>query len=64
MSININDAWEELKRKVKNCERCGLCKTRKNTVFGEGPQDAKVVIIGEAPGREEDEQGKPFIGKL
>ena len=63
MSIDINEAWEKLTSKVKNCEKCGLCKTRKNTVFGEGSQDSKVVIIGEAPGFDEDEQGRPFVGK-
>ena len=62
MSIDINSVWEELKQKVAECENCGLCKTRHNTVFGYGPIDSKVVIIGEGPGADEDEQGKPFVG--
>lgn len=44
------------------CERCILCRERKNIVFGEGNPSADIVIIGEAPGAEEDEQGKPFVG--
>ena len=63
MSIDINSAWNELKQKVSNCRKCGLCNTRKNTVFGEGPINCKCVIIGEGPGADEDEQGKPFVGK-
>ncbi len=46
-----------------NCTRCGLCNTRKNMVFGEGNMDAKVVILGEAPGAEEDREGRPFVGE-
>ena len=61
--IDVNSAWEELKQRVKSCEKCGLCKSRKNTVFGEGPQDSRVVIVGEAPGSDEDDQGKPFVGR-
>ena len=62
--ININSAWEELQERVKNCTKCDLCKTRNNTVFGEGPvENCKVMIIGEAPGGDEDIEGKPFVGK-
>ncbi len=63
MAIDINSAWEELRARVKACQKCGLCRTRKNTVFGEGPLDAKCVIVGEAPGQDEDEQGRPFVGR-
>ena len=45
------------------CERCELCKTRKNVVFGTGVSDAEVLFIGEAPGANEDEQGLPFVGR-
>lgn len=48
---------------VKGCPKCDLCKTRTNTVFGEGDADAKLMFIGEAPGENEDLQGRPFIGK-
>lgn len=46
-----------------NCKECGLCKTRKNMVFGVGNPDADLVFVGEAPGREEDKQGEPFVGE-
>ena len=61
--IDINSAWKELKSRVESCKKCGLCETRHNTVFGEGPVNCKVMIIGEAPGEDEDLQGKPFVGK-
>ena len=48
---------------IKNCTRCSLYKYRTNPVPGEGPLDAKVMFIGEAPGRNEDLQGRPFVGK-
>lgn len=64
MSIDINTAWEELKRRVNDCHKCPLCNKRHNTVFGEGPElNCRVMIIGEAPGFEEDIQGRPFVGK-
>ncbi|MBQ3446740.1 MAG: uracil-DNA glycosylase [Synergistaceae bacterium] len=63
MSIDINEAWDELKRRVSECQKCGLCKKRNKTVFGEGPTDCRVVIVGEGPGADEDATGKPFVGK-
>lgn len=51
-----------LKRKVENCTLCPLFKTRTNVVFGEGDTNSSIVFVGEAPGREEDEQGRPFVG--
>ena len=48
---------------VKDCQKCDLYKTRKNTVFGDGDTNSDVMIIGEAPGKEEDQAGKPFIGR-
>lgn len=44
------------------CPRCGLAKTRRHVVFGEGRQDAEVLVVGEAPGRDEDASGRPFVG--
>ncbi len=44
------------------CQACRLAKTRNQVVFGEGPLDAKLVFVGEGPGREEDLQGRPFVG--
>jgi DNA polymerase len=45
------------------CTRCGLSTTRTNVVLGSGPQNAQILLIGEAPGRHEDEGGEPFIGR-
>ena len=54
--------WAGLAEAVKTCTRCKLCKTRTNTVFGIGPQDAPLLVIGEGPGAEEDARGEPFVG--
>lgn len=52
-----------LEAEVSLCRRCPLCETRTNTVFGDGNPRARVVFIGEAPGRDEDLQGVPFVGR-
>lgn len=54
--------WEQLAEAVSGCKRCGLHATRTQTVFGVGRRDAKLMVIGEAPGAEEDRQGEPFVG--
>jgi DNA polymerase len=56
------EALEELKRKFGACGACRLSKGRKTVVFGEGNPDARLMFIGEGPGREEDLQGRPFVG--
>jgi DNA polymerase len=48
---------------VKGCTKCGLCETRTNTVFGQGDPAARLVFVGEAPGRDEDAQGLAFVGR-
>jgi DNA polymerase len=48
---------------VCDCHKCGLSATRTHTVFGSGNPDAQLVFVGEAPGADEDRQGKPFVGK-
>lgn len=48
---------------VSVCKRCELCKTRNRTVFGEGDAGAKIMFVGEGPGADEDEQGRPFVGR-
>lgn len=48
---------------VAECRKCRLCESRTHTVPGEGPVDARLVVIGEGPGRTEDETGRPFVGK-
>lgn len=57
------DSWEALQSEVAQCLKCGLCKTRTQTVFGSGNKKADWMIIGEAPGQSEDQQGLPFVGK-
>lgn len=56
-------AWDPLKQAVANCTACGLEKTRTQTVFGIGNNQAELMIIGEAPGANEDLQGEPFVGR-
>jgi DNA polymerase len=52
-----------LKVQVGRCTRCELSRSRKSVVFGEGSERARVVFVGEAPGEEEDRQGRPFVGR-
>ncbi|MEM2884947.1 MAG: uracil-DNA glycosylase [Thermoproteota archaeon] len=56
------DSLDEVARQVATCRLCPLSKTRTNAVPGEGPGDAKVMFVGEAPGYSEDVQGRPFVG--
>lgn len=49
--------------KLSNCKRCDLWKTRTKVVFGRGPKNPKIVFVGEAPGKDEDIVGKPFVGR-
>ncbi len=55
--------WEALEQTCKNCQKCALADTRHNVVFGVGPRDAEVMLIGEGPGENEDLQGEPFVGR-
>ena len=54
--------WEELKQFVDSCSRCPLCRTRNRSVMGRGSLNAGIMFIAEAPGRQEDLQGIPFVG--
>ncbi len=56
------DSLEKIAANVRGCPLCKLARTRKNAVPGEGQISAKIMFIGEAPGRSEDEKGKPFVG--
>ena len=56
-------AWPELAQRVANCQLCELHATRKQAVFGIGNQQADWLVIGEAPGADEDRQGEPFVGR-
>lgn len=57
------DSWDTVQTAVTHCTACGLSKTRTQTVFGTGNRNAKLMIIGEAPGFYEDKQGEPFVGR-
>lgn len=57
------DDWSFLQKEVQACQRCALFKSRIQTVFGSGNVRAELLLIGEAPGAEEDRQGQPFVGK-
>jgi uracil-DNA glycosylase family 4 len=54
--------WPALREAVAGCRACGLCESRRNTVFGVGHTEADWMIVGEAPGEQEDRQGQPFVG--
>ena len=55
--------WDELRAAVSSCRACTLCERRTQTVFGVGHPQAQWMLIGEAPGEQEDRQGEPFVGK-
>jgi len=54
---------EELRKELGDCQRCSLGRVRTKLVFGEGNPEAEIVFVGEAPGRDEDIQGRPFVGR-
>ncbi len=62
-SFKAVETLEEIRSNLGECTRCGLCSGRKNIVFGVGSPDADLVIVGEAPGREEDIKAEPFVGR-
>jgi DNA polymerase len=55
--------WEGLRAEVSACVRCSLARTRTQTVFGVGNLQAELLVVGEAPGADEDRQGEPFVGR-
>lgn len=57
------ETWEELENSIINCNKCKLCKTRQNIVFGVGNKNADIMFIGEGPGADEDRLGEPFVGR-
>ncbi|MBD5148848.1 MAG: uracil-DNA glycosylase [Oscillibacter sp.] len=59
----MSDSWELLERECQNCHECALCQTRKTVVFGVGNPRAEIMMVGEGPGANEDEQGIPFVGR-
>jgi len=61
--MSKKEDMEKITVSVENCKKCNLHKTRNKPVAGDGSFDAKILFVGEAPGRNEDLQGKPFVGK-
>ena len=57
------DSWEALMAECARCRECDLCRGRKNIVFGVGSTTAEIMLVGEGPGANEDEQGIPFVGR-
>ncbi|MCE4628547.1 MAG: uracil-DNA glycosylase [Desulfurococcales archaeon] len=57
------EEYKRLVEEIRNCTKCRLHATRKNPVPGEGPLDADIMLVGEAPGKREDELGRPFVGR-
>lgn len=54
--------WNQLQEQCLSCAKCGLCRTRRNVVFGVGRKDADIMFVGEGPGEQEDRLGEPFVG--
>ncbi len=63
MLINKQELLKKLEDSTKDCQSCSLAGTRKNLVFGKGSPNARVLLIGEGPGADEDRLGQPFVGK-
>ena len=59
---NLRASWEALLKDARKCTRCELYKCGTQTVFGEGPLDARIMFVGEQPGDQEDLAGRPFVG--
>lgn len=59
----MEQSWQELRESVQGCMQCALSHCRTQTVFGVGSHEADLLIIGEAPGAEEDIKGEPFVGR-
>ncbi len=61
--MGVKESLNELKEKLQGCKGCPLCSTRTNLVFSDGNPEAKIMLIGEAPGADEDRLGVPFVGR-
>jgi DNA polymerase len=62
MSIAVERTLEQLREQAAGCRACDLWRCATQTVFGEGPPDARIMLVGEEPGDQEDKQGHPFVG--
>lgn len=58
----MHENWGDLTSEISACQKCRLCEQRTNVVPGEGNPNAEILFIGEGPGRDEDMQGRPFVG--
>jgi DNA polymerase len=63
LPVAVAAQWEQLASEVRGCTLCGLEATRTQTVFGVGNRSAELLVVGEAPGADEDAQGEPFVGR-
>jgi uracil-DNA glycosylase family 4 len=63
ITVNNQQSFHDLRLEANNCQKCQLAYDRNNVVFGKGNEKADIFIIGEAPGKEEDLTGEPFIGR-
>lgn len=59
----LSESLTDIRTELGDCQRCKLCKTRQNIVFGVGDPHAELMFIGEGPGADEDEKGEPFVGR-
>src|SRR6185436_3177772 len=62
MSARREHDLDRVRREAAGCRRCDLWKRATQTVFGSGPSDAKLMLVGEQPGDQEDKEGEPFVG--
>jgi uracil-DNA glycosylase family 4 len=61
--ICLDETLDKIREELGDCQRCGLGASRKELVYGVGNPNARLVLVGEAPGREEDQKGEPFVGE-
>lgn len=62
-SKSLDDTLDAIRKDLGDCQRCGLGASRNELVYGIGNPNARLVLVGEAPGREEDQKGEPFVGE-
>lgn len=63
MAVSKKDKLNKIAKEIEVCKACNLCKNRIKSVVSKGNENAKIMLIGEAPGKLENEIGKPFVGK-
>ena len=62
-TASLDETLDAIREDLGDCQRCGLGASRKELVYGVGNPNARLVLVGEAPGREEDQKGEPFVGE-